>query len=113
MRRCDSLPFDVGDPIIVLLTPPNDVSTCAKPGRNFAPNLLFSLDSSAQEIYTFVSRIAASMIFIDWERRQTQPRQSIKPRQHTRGTRYKAFPEVFKSPMFMHLRKLLRLTSKI
>jgi hypothetical protein len=58
------------------------LSTCAKQDRNFVMNLLFSLDYNAQEIYTLVSCIAASMMFIDWERRQTQP----KAKQQTKAT---------------------------
>jgi len=53
-----------------------------KAGQKFLPDLLFSLDSKPQEIYTLVSRIAASMMFIDWERRQTQP----KAKQQTKAT---------------------------
>ena len=53
-----------------------------KARQKFDLNLLFSLDSKAQEIYTLVSRIAASMMFIDWERRQTQP----KAKQQTKAT---------------------------
>jgi hypothetical protein len=53
-----------------------------KAGQKFLLNLLFSLDSNAQEIYTLVSCIAASMMFIDWERRQTQP----KAKQQTKAT---------------------------
>jgi 16S rRNA (uracil1498-N3)-methyltransferase len=60
----------------------NVVGDCAKQVRNFVVNLLFSLDSKPQEIYTLDSRIAASMMFIDWERRQTQP----KAKQQTKAT---------------------------
>jgi 16S rRNA (uracil1498-N3)-methyltransferase len=74
---------------------PNVVGGLCKARQKFLLNLLFSLDSKAKEIYTFVSCIAASMVNIDWERRQTQPRQSNKQRQHTRGTPKRASPEVF------------------
>jgi hypothetical protein len=61
--------------------------------------LRFSLDSCARENYTFVSCFmhvnAASMFDIDWERRQTQPRQSIKAKATHSGNAQSAFPEVF------------------
>src|SRR5580698_2786599 len=53
-----------------------------KARQKFLLNLLFSLDSKAKEIYTLVSCIAASMVNIDWERRQTQP----KAKQQTKAT---------------------------
>jgi hypothetical protein len=60
----------------------------------------FFLDSSARENYTFVSCFiyvnAASMVNIDRERRQTQPRQSIKVKATHSGNAIIAFPEVFK-----------------
>jgi hypothetical protein len=73
-----------------------------KARQKFLLNLLFSLDSKAKEIYTLVSCIAASMVNIDWERRQTQPRQSNKQRQHTRGTPKRVPRGVF-SLVFMRL----------
>ena len=68
-------------------------------GGNFAETIRFFLDSSTRENYTFVSCFiyvkAASMFNIDWERRQTQPRQSIKVKATHSGNAIIAFPEVF------------------
>jgi 16S rRNA (uracil1498-N3)-methyltransferase len=90
---------------------PNVVGGLCKPRQKFLLNLLFSLDSKAKEIYTLVSCIAASMVNIDWERRQTQPKAKQQKRQHTRGTPKRASPEVFLSQCsswFSRTLKILR-----
>jgi hypothetical protein len=64
-----------------------------------AAHIVFSLDSSARENYTFVSCFiivsAASMFSIDRERRQTQPRQSIKVMATHSENAIIAFSDVF------------------
>lgn len=68
-------------------------------GQNFRGIDSFLLDSSTRENYTFVSCFiqmnAASMVTIDRERRQTQPRQSITIKATHSGNAIFAFPEVF------------------
>ena len=74
-----------------------------KAGQKFDLNLLFSLDSKAKEIYTLDSRISASMVNIDWERRQTQPKAKQQKRQHTRGTPIESVPRGVFEPVFMRV----------
>jgi hypothetical protein len=48
------------------------------------------------------------MFTIDWERRQTQPRQSIKVMATHPGNAIFAFPDVFKSPVFIGVSRALQ-----
>ena len=74
-----------------------------KAGQKFDLNLLFSLDSKAKEIYTLVSRIAASMMFIDWERRQTQPKAKQQTKATHSGDAIESVPRGVFRPVFMRL----------
>jgi 16S rRNA (uracil1498-N3)-methyltransferase len=85
------------------------VGGCAKQVRNFALNLLFSLDSKPQEIYTLVSRIAASMMFIDWERRQTQPKAKQQTKATHSGDAKESVPRGVFRLVFMHVSRTLKI----
>ena len=74
-----------------------------KARQKFDLNLLFSLDSKAKEIYTLDSRIAASMVNIDWERRQTQPKAKQQTKATHSGDAIESIPRGVFRPVFMHV----------
>ena len=74
-----------------------------KAGQKFDPNLLFSLDSKAKEIYTLDSRISASMVNIDWERRQTQPKAKQQTKATHSGDAIESVPRGVFEPVFMRV----------
>src|SRR5580698_7900293 len=80
-----------------------------KGGQKFDLNLLFSLDSKAKEIYTLVSRISASMILIDWERRQTQPKAKQQTKATHSGDAKESVPRGVFRPVFMRVLRALKI----